>query len=584
MPAQTLSSNWWAQQQKIDASRHCKATELKAYYAGPGPSQNDGALYRRGLQDPDAERNIDQTAEWVAGLLKDKKRLQQRIDEQSCGLAAKVRAENEKEAEAASPQKKRVGGLFSPNKKDKRDKEFEASEWMVDARVIVTDKKQGQLYQGRIDVVDAVDGQVHVHYDDGLTEWRAWQDHGIQFAPGDPVSSQWIKAHLMKKPVGTSVWAKLKNLVLGQHEAAVKPTSAKLPNADSDDVINSSNWWSKSPVVASRRFQRRPTGHSLPAAIARLVTKGLNIQSIDMSHQQLGERQAVSLANAIAGKLVTDLNIRGNFFGDLGAQVVAHSILARAVDLTKVNLGDCGVGIPGAMHVCKQAKCGTLILDGNTINEHDHRCDGDAWSHTEQPVHGMETLSLIIGANTNITTLSLSNNRLGNEACHYLHMGLQHNTALQYFDLSNNFVMDAGAEHLSKLLQVREFRLGHLNLANNKIGDVGLRHLQSRLHGNVYCFMINIDTNLTSAVARDAFQQIMCTKVQTVATKKFNSKRPVRKTVVQQCRYELTPTQKTMGTKVPTALDDFAEKDIRQIKQMSQIPSQASLYKYGDPF
>jgi len=106
----------------------------------------------------------------------------------------------------------------------------------------------------------------------------------------------------------------------------------------------------------------------------------------------------------------------------------------------------------------------------------------------------LKHISMIFKNLKNVTTLSITNSELYDEAIKIICQSLLTNTTLVDLQLSHNNITDKGAKYIKELLFVNQ-TLKKLNLANNQIGDNGVYDLSEALLFNVSLENLHLSKN-----------------------------------------------------------------------------------------
>ena len=106
----------------------------------------------------------------------------------------------------------------------------------------------------------------------------------------------------------------------------------------------------------------------------------------------------------------------------------------------------------------------------------------------------VESLSQALKVNSSLTDLDLSENRIGDTHTASFSKALRVNSSLTNLNLSENSIGDTGAESLSQALKVNS-SLTNLNLNWNGIGHSGAKSLSQALKGNSSLTYLNLSHN-----------------------------------------------------------------------------------------
>lgn len=106
----------------------------------------------------------------------------------------------------------------------------------------------------------------------------------------------------------------------------------------------------------------------------------------------------------------------------------------------------------------------------------------------------LKHISMIFKNLTNVTTLSITNSELNDDALKIICQSLLTNTTLVDLQVSNNNITNKGAKYIKELLFVNQ-TLKKLNLANNQIGDYGIYDLSEGLLFNISLENLSLSKN-----------------------------------------------------------------------------------------
>ena len=180
-------------------------------------------------------------------------------------------------------------------------------------------------------------------------------------------------------------------------------------------------------------------------------------------------------------------------------------------DFDNVVLGDVGHVLPGDFfeYFCEALTANTTLtnldLSGNRIGASGAASLSDAikvdtvLTNLDLSLNGIgdsgaASLSDAIKVNTVLTNLDLSGNRIGASGASFLSDAIKVNTVLTNLDLSGNEIGDSGAGFLSDAIKVNTV-LTNLNLSGNGIGDSGAASLSDAIKVNTVLTNLNLSGN-----------------------------------------------------------------------------------------
>ena len=212
--------------------------------------------------------------------------------------------------------------------------------------------------------------------------------------------------------------------------------------------------------------------------------------------ERINDNETIALAEALTqNPHITNVCIINQNVGDIGA-----ANLAKVETIEKLNLWCNHIGPSGAIALT-QTNIKILEMQGNI----GRNANGDLYEK-EQVLHVIEALiknksiielnlqgtyipddllAVLIGKNTTIKTLNLSDNYLTDEALKYI----ANNKTLEYLNLSKNDISDKGAEYISKNTSLQT-----LGISKSKITDIGAYFLSK--HSNLKKLSMR-DNNIT---------------------------------------------------------------------------------------
>ncbi|KAF9926272.1 hypothetical protein FBU30_004132 [Linnemannia zychae] len=147
--------------------------------------------------------------------------------------------------------------------------------------------------------------------------------------------------------------------------------------------------------------------------------------------------------------------------------------------------------------VLKNAGVTSLQIDINQF--HSSRGDGFLSTSIKNSeaftIRGLEALSKAISVNWTLTTLTLSNNIIGDSRLQMLSKALKSNTALTGLGLRNNCITDNGAQELSLILKSNSTLIS-LDLGDNFITNNGAKSLFKALMTNSTLKNLDLRNNI----------------------------------------------------------------------------------------
>ena len=205
-----------------------------------------------------------------------------------------------------------------------------------------------------------------------------------------------------------------------------------------------------------------------------IAEKLTNLQSLDLSSNNVGEAGAMSIAEKLTNLQSLDLSL--NNVGDAGARAIAENL----TDLQSLGLFSSNIGTAGARSIAENlTKLHTLYIFNNNVGE----AGAQAIAEKLTKLHNVHLGSNQIGEAgaraiaenlSNLQSLNLDNNNVGDAGV----MAIAENLSnLQSLYLGKNNVSDAGARAIAERLTT----LQRLDLSTNNVGEVGARSLAENL-------------------------------------------------------------------------------------------------------
>ncbi|XP_070551747.1 protein NLRC5-like isoform X1 [Ptychodera flava] len=191
--------------------------------------------------------------------------------------------------------------------------------------------------------------------------------------------------------------------------------------------------------------------------------KDLNLSSLDLSHNNMGCKGAMSVSLGIRSMDgLTYLDLSHNNIRDIGAMSLSEGI-GSMDGLTHLDLSHNNIGERGGMSLSE----GMRSMDELTHIDLSHNYIGDS---------GTMSLSEVMRSIAKLTHLDLSHNNIGDYGAWGVSLEMTSVDALTYLNLSHNNIGEKGAMSLSGgIWSLR--RLTHLDLSHNNIGESGAKSL-----------------------------------------------------------------------------------------------------------
>lgn len=217
-------------------------------------------------------------------------------------------------------------------------------------------------------------------------------------------------------------------------------------------------------------------------------------QSLDLSHEQIGDGGAQVLAIALKGNTtLLEMYLSSNEIGVAGAQALANA-LEYNVNLQRLDLSyNYYLGNAGAKALAK-------LLDNNAalkiLDLH----------QTGIGVEGAQALGTSLESNATLRCLILSCNAIGDKGALAFAKALGRNTVLQHIDLCLNEICDKGAQALAKALE-RNTILQRICLNRNLIGDEGAQAMAEMLRKNATLRHVRLEWNQIGDLGEQAIRR-----------------------------------------------------------------------------
>lgn len=208
---------------------------------------------------------------------------------------------------------------------------------------------------------------------------------------------------------------------------------------------------------------------------------------LDLSYNSLSARGCASISRALSGSNLTELSLRGNAIGDVGALALADALLANRsiakLDLSDNLIGEAGAGALASL-LSKCAHLRTADFSWNAI-----RLGGAlalaaalkdskvvrlslAWNGFGD--RGGKAIAEALAANRQLLSLDISKNNLREEAAAALAAALALNSTLRSLQLHGNPLSDRGVGQLLQAVavhrSVRDLGLQAVPLERSGVG------------------------------------------------------------------------------------------------------------------
>ncbi|XP_073699586.1 uncharacterized protein [Garra rufa] len=215
------------------------------------------------------------------------------------------------------------------------------------------------------------------------------------------------------------------------------------------------------------------------------------LERLSLDYCSITEKQCLILTSALKSNPshLRELNLRGNKLGDSGVKnlsdllmnpqfkledegcqyvtgiVGKNPLLLRELNLSKHELGDTGVNQISALLEDKHCQLNTLML--NDCGLTDKSCSA---------------LATVLGSDTNLKELNMSNNNLQDSGVKLLCTGLENMKChLEILRLSNCSITEEGYKALASALRSNHSHLIELDLTGNDPGQSGVKELNHLL-------------------------------------------------------------------------------------------------------
>jgi len=224
---------------------------------------------------------------------------------------------------------------------------------------------------------------------------------------------------------------------------------------------------------------------------ARTLANGLagntTITTIDLGWSDIGYKGAIALADTIASNTtITTIDLRGNNIDDESVKAFADALITkksfrevRSAHVTEMLLKDLrNRNIP---FFRKKGAGNTNIT---TIN----------FSSNDIGAEGANALAGALARNATITTINLSNNNIGDQGARALADKLSSNTTITTINLRGNYISAEGGRALAETL-ASNTTITTINLYNNHIGAKGAKALAATLADNTTITRFDLGSN-----------------------------------------------------------------------------------------
>ena len=226
------------------------------------------------------------------------------------------------------------------------------------------------------------------------------------------------------------------------------------------------------------------------ARVAEAMRQNTILTELDLRSNMIGPVGAISFRQALSRRCppLASLDLKENVLGNDGAASIA-ALIVRCHSLTYLNLSANHIGDFGAADIAPSVRYTSikkLVLNGNRIGD-----KGAASLATALSRHGIVELGLganlianagagalaeMIVSNSTLSSVDLHGNRIENGGAEALALALK-DASLANINLDNNWIKDAGAIHLADVL-IANPRFTTLSLAGNRYGSPGAQALQ----------------------------------------------------------------------------------------------------------
>jgi len=192
----------------------------------------------------------------------------------------------------------------------------------------------------------------------------------------------------------------------------------------------------------------------LDSSMRNVSLSALALQKLQARLRQLGETDAISLADS--------------FIGDSGCELLVRYVREHP-SVTALDLRGNNIGAEGVQAIGELLKQSTSLVSLSL-----------EWNNAYQ---GLHCLAAALTTNTSLRSLDLRNNKLGPEAATQLAQSLRSNSSLSRLDLRWNEISLQGVRAFTHLLESKLSGLKELELSGNKAPEEAVRLAESLLKG-----------------------------------------------------------------------------------------------------
>eukprot|EP00758_Cryptobia_borreli_P014934 Tbor_TRINITY_DN5973_c0_g6::TRINITY_DN5973_c0_g6_i1::g.18987::m.18987 len=239
------------------------------------------------------------------------------------------------------------------------------------------------------------------------------------------------------------------------------------------------------------------------------LSKGLalnkNLQRLELANNLINDEGGLALTNGIKGHpALKDINVANNFLNDtvgysfaelldtndalvavnLEMNNIADDIMTEIEGLCKINQQP--IGIKRVIH--------KIEADDPEVTELDFsEYDGDRYHNADST----EILVIALISNTQVVSLDLSNNAIGDIGAHHIAEYVLQTSSLKTLKLNYCSISDRGAKEIFNSLRANEVT-ARIELIGNPITNAAAEELMSVLLTNIYLIQIKLDKTRVS--------------------------------------------------------------------------------------
>lgn len=192
--------------------------------------------------------------------------------------------------------------------------------------------------------------------------------------------------------------------------------------------------------------------------ISRALADNKLLMLLDLSYNNLSSRGCAAISSALSTSSITDLSLRGNSMGDLGALAFSKALASNRT-ITKLDVSDNNIDEAGSVALASLlVKCEKL------------RFADFSWNSIR--LAGAQALTTAL-KESKVVRLNLAWNGLGDRGAKSLAGALAENTELQFLDISKNNLREEAASALAACL-AHNSTLRSLQLNGNPLTDRGV--------------------------------------------------------------------------------------------------------------